>query len=130
MARRDAGSGSWVQVHRGHGPTDAYLIRDWLMRNGLLAEVRGESLMSLRGDVPVGEAWPTVWVPPQQRDRARQLIRDFEGPTLVHPSWQCPACGEENGPNFASCWSCGADRPDLGALQAPSPPPGGGPGEG
>lgn len=104
----------WVQVYQATGPTDAYLIRDWLHRNRLEAQVRGESLMSLRGDVPVGEAWPTVWVPEPRATEARALIETFEGPVLVHPPWRCPACGEENGPNFGSCWSCGADRPGLG----------------
>lgn len=106
----------WVQVYRATGPTDAYLVRDWLIRNGLRATVRGENLMSIRGDVPIGEAWPTVWTPPSQEARATRLVTEFQGPTLVHPAWQCPSCSEENGPNYASCWSCGADRPDVVGL--------------
>ena len=103
----------WVKVYQGLGPTDAYLLRDWLTRNGVDAEVRGESLMSLRGDVPLGQAWPTLWVPPAQQPQAKLLIVEFEGPSLVHPHWACTGCGEENGPTFGSCWSCGAVRPDL-----------------
>jgi len=103
----------WVRVYRGTGPTDAYLVRDWLGRNGVSAEVRGENLMSLRGDIPIMEAWPTVWVAPAQKSQARELIEEFNGPTLVHPAWNCPKCGEENAPNFGSCWSCGTDSPHL-----------------
>ena len=114
MPVRDRKSAEWVQVFRGSGPTDAYLLRDWLERNGVRATVRGESLMSLRGDVPIMEARPTVWVPPADRDRAEALITEFHGPSLVHPAWQCPKCGEENAPTFGSCWSCGTDSPHLG----------------
>ena len=105
-------SGGLVRIYRATGPTDAYLLRDWLERNGVRAQVRGESLMSLRGEVPIGEAWPTLWVAEANVERAEQLMRQFEGPTLVHPPWQC-ACGEENAPNFASCWDCGRDRPGI-----------------
>lgn len=107
-------SKAWVRAYQGSGPTDAYLVRDWLQRNGVSAEVRGESLMTLRGDIPITEAWPTVWVPPDLHARARELVTEFHGPTLVHPDWKCPRCGEENAPTFGSCWSCGTDSPHLG----------------
>lgn len=106
----------WVRVYQATGPADAYLVRDWLTRNGVRATVRGENLMSIRGDVPIGEAWPTVWTPADLENRATELVSEFQGPTLVHPAWQCATCQEENGPNFASCWSCGADRPDVAGL--------------
>lgn len=112
-----------MRVYQGSGPTDAYLIRDWLHRNDIPAQVRGEGLMSLRGEVPVWEAWPAVWTPQPEAERARDLIEGFFGPTLVHPSWQCARCGEENAPNFASCWSCGADRPALPIEPSPTHEP-------
>lgn len=113
MPPADRSAPAWVRIFKATGPTDAYLVRDWLERNQVPAQVRGEGLMSLRGDIPIGEAWPSVWVPPSEKDRAMALIRTFDGPTLVHPHWQCPSCSESNEPNFGSCWSCGADRPDL-----------------
>lgn len=109
--RRAPETEPWVQVYRGTGPVDAYLLRDWLVRNEVTAQVRGENLMSLRGDIPIWDAWPTVWCPSEQQERARELIDTFFGPSLVHPSWRCARCDEENAPAFASCWSCGADRP-------------------
>jgi hypothetical protein len=111
FSRRQRDSNAWVRVYRGTGPTDAYLVRDWLGRNQVPAQVRGEGLMSLRGDIPIWEAWPAVWVPTHLEAEARELVSQFDGPTLVHPAWRCGRCGEENAPNFASCWSCGADRP-------------------
>lgn len=104
---------AWIRIYRGEGPTDPYLLRDWLERNGVPAEVRGDTLMTLRGDIPISEAWPTVWVAPQHVDRSKALISEFFGPALVHPAWKCPACNEENAPTFGSCWSCGQDSPHL-----------------
>jgi hypothetical protein len=94
------------RVYQAVGPTDAYLVRDWLERNEIRAWVRGEHLVSLRGDLPV--IWPSVWVALGDRDRAEAAVQTFNQPMLVHPDWLC-ACGEVNGPTFASCWSCGKD---------------------
>lgn len=101
-----------VCVYHGCGPTDAYLVRDWLERNDIRAWVRGHALLGAMGQVPVAEAWPSVWVSPNDEDRAADAVRAFHGPALVHPVWRC-GCGEENAPAFGSCWSCGADRPNA-----------------
>lgn len=96
-----------TRVYQSTGPTDAWLVRDWLARNDIRAVVQGADLLSARGELPV--AWPTVWVSGDDEARARELITEFEGPALVHPEWKC-TCGEENGAAFGSCWSCGRDR--------------------
>lgn len=101
-----------ICVYKASGPTDAMLVSHWLERNGIRALVRGD-LLGLRGEIPIGDAWPTVWVDEADRELAEAAIREFEGPRLVHPRWVCAGCGEENEPNFGSCWSCDADRPDL-----------------
>jgi hypothetical protein len=98
-------------VYQGSGPTDAHLVHHWLVRNEVRAAIRGMHRMGLGGEVPVNEAWPSVWVGDEDVERARALITEFEGPKLVHPRWLCAACGEDNEPNFGSCWNCGADRP-------------------
>lgn len=105
-----------ICVYKAHGPTDAHLVRHWLERNGIRAVIRGD-LMGIRGEIPVGESWPAVWVDREDVARAEEAIRTFEGPRLVHPPWRCPRCGEVNEPNFGSCWSCQADRPDLPESQ-------------
>lgn len=101
-----------ICVYKASGATDAHLVRHWLERNGIRAVVR-DALMSARGELPIGDSWPTVWVAEPDSTRAEEAIRLFNGPTLVHPPWACPACGEENAPNFGSCWSCDADHPGL-----------------
>lgn len=99
-----------VRVYRAHGPTDAYLVRDWLAEHGITAHVQGETLMGGRGELPVWESWPTLWVAKALEAKAKDLVRSFSAtPQLVHPEWQC-SCGETNPGNFGSCWSCGHDR--------------------
>lgn len=98
-----------IRIYQGQGHTDAYLVRDWLVRNGIPAQVRGENRLGAMGQIPLPEAWPGVYVAPEHRDGALAFLEAFNGPTLVHPEWSC-ACGEANGPAFGSCWSCGADR--------------------
>jgi hypothetical protein len=100
-------------IYRGNGPTDAYLVHHWLDRNGIFAQVRGEHRMGLRGDIPIPDAWPSIWVRNEDRDAAEAAIRTFNAPRAVHPRWICPACQEDNEPNFDSCWSCDGDRPGV-----------------
>lgn len=99
-----------IRIYQGQGHTDAYLVRDWLVRNGIGAMVRGENRLGAMGEIPLPEAWPGVYVADDDRDRALASLKAFHAPALVHPEWSCPACGEENGPAFHSCWSCGVDR--------------------
>jgi hypothetical protein len=101
-----------VCVYRAAGPMDAYLMHHWLERNGVASFVRGD-LSSIRGEIPIPEAWPTVWVHEDMVERTKELVGQFDRPTLVHPKWECDQCGETNEPNFGSCWSCSADRFDI-----------------
>lgn len=103
-----------ICVYRGTGPTDAYLARDWLERNGIAARLQGEVSNGLLGHLPLLETWPSVWVNPAEAQRSRQALDQLFGPQLVHPEWACPSCGEPNGPAFAACWQCGHDRPQGG----------------
>ena len=98
-----------ICVYRGNDATEAYLVRDWLERNGVVAWVRGGALLGALGQLPFREAWPSVWVHARDEANAKDAVRVYRGPALVHPPWRCQRCGEENGPAFASCWSCGAE---------------------
>ncbi len=102
-----------ICVYKGTGPTDAYLMHHWLERNEIDATLRGD-LLGLRGEIPVLDSWPTVWVSKVDQERAEAAIREFNAPQLVHPKWMCPGCGEENEPNFGSCWNCDGDGPGVG----------------
>ena len=101
--------GVWVCVYRGGNVADAWLMGDWLERNGVEVWVRDQLSMAL-GQLPADESAPSVWVRGRDRVAAVGWVERWSGPALVHPRWRC-ACGEENDPNFGSCWSCGADAP-------------------
>ena len=101
-----------VRVYRGRGPTDAHLLHHWLRRNGIAAEIRGDLLTS-RGEIPIPEAMPTVWVPDEHEARARTLVEDFEAPPADPTPWRCSSCQEVNEPTFDSCWNCQTDRQPL-----------------
>lgn len=100
----------WSCVYRATGPTDGFLVRDWLVRSGVTAQVRGD-LSGLRGEIPIRDAWPSVWVPPDQADAAKVALRHLDGPRLVRSPWVCPACGAEGEADFDACWNCDAERP-------------------
>ena len=100
------------RIYKGNGPTDPWLVKHWLEQNGLHPVVQGQQLMGLVGEIPLADAWPTVWVPSDEEERALELVDRFNGPTLVHPVWQCPKCDETSPPNFEQCWNCDATRPE------------------
>lgn len=100
----------YICVYRGTNSTDAYLVRHFLTGNDVDSQVRGD-LVGLRGKIPMGDAWPTVWVESRDRARAEALIRQFNGPRLVHPQWSCTECSEVNGATFEWCWNCQTERP-------------------
>ena len=109
----DSASGAFVQVYQGNDATESYLIRDWLTRNGIHADVRGFDLLTASGEIPFGQQWPTLWVAQRNVDAARKLIDSYSEPVQLEAVWTCTACEEVNEPNFASCWSCSVEKPGI-----------------
>jgi hypothetical protein len=99
-----------ICVYRGTGPADAWLIRDWLVHHGVRAEVR-DFLSPARGEVPIWETWPTVWVRPDETEAAEDALGAWRL-QLVRPAWTCTRCKEPNEPAFDWCWSCENPRPE------------------
>lgn len=88
-------------------------MRNALEAEGIACEVRGEWLRTGAGEIPVNEAWPELWIASDDDwARAVALIRSG-GPTDGGSPWSCPQCGETIEGQFAVCWSCGTDAPDL-----------------
>ena len=100
-----------VCVYRSTGLADAHLVRDLLAGGGIPTEIRGENLVSLVGGIPATDAFPTLWVVAHNAERAQGLIEGMQSSAPL-PDWTC-SCGEPNDGPFASCWACGANRPDL-----------------
>ena len=102
----------YKKVFQGIDKFKPYLLKDWLIKNGVVAQVRGFDLSTL-GALPNMEEFPSVWVPPQQVEEARRLLNEFEESPTQTQCWMCASCGEENPGEFGSCWKCGADSPYL-----------------
>jgi hypothetical protein len=106
------------QVFVASDITEAHLIKGLLESHGMAATVRGADLLAARGDVPIPDLWPTVWISEDDREaEARSLVSDYQAaqPLAAAPGWRCPQCGQEREAQFTACWQCGAERP----LQEP-----------
>jgi len=101
-----------TQIFVARHPTEAHLIKGVLEAAGIPAEVQGERLFAVRGEVPITpDTQPTVWVADEQASAARAVIAESsQGGTAASTGepWTCPRCGETVEPQFAACWNCGA----------------------
>jgi hypothetical protein len=104
------------KVYTAKNPADAHLLKGLLEGENIEADVRGEFLYGVRGEVPITpDTCPSVWVMDDaDYDRAMEVVSAFreEGPpnTIGSKVWRC-SCGEENDSQFSECWSCGKARP-------------------
>ena len=104
--------GRFEKAFQGVDRFEPYLIRDWLVKNRIVAEVRGFDLGTM-GALPNFEEFPSVWVRAEEVENATRLIAAFERPDTSAIPWDCPDCQEESPGEFGSCWNCGADNPKL-----------------
>lgn len=131
-----------VKVYSARDLMDAELIRSMLESNGIPAVVQGTALWGGRGELPLTlDTAPSVWIADQTGyDRARALITEFQTPASprrcpncdhdvqgqteprcpncgqaleVTEPWICPDCGELIEGEFAACWRCAGNDPDL-----------------
>jgi hypothetical protein len=104
------------KVYVAKNPVDAHLLKGLLECERIDAEVRGEFLYGVRGEVPITpDTCPSVWVlVDADYDRAMELVSTFREGESPDPAegepWRC-ICGEENERQFTECWSCGKARP-------------------
>jgi hypothetical protein len=94
-----------VKVFESTRSWEAWSVRDWLDRNGIAADVRGEPIPGVVRFAGIG-----VWVDEHHVPLAKQCLATYTSPQLVSPEWACTQCGEMNPPAFASCWACGTDH--------------------
>ena|SRR5688572_1921704 len=101
------------QVFLAFTAVEAHLVKGLLESEGISAEVRGEGMAPILGDVPILENLPSVWVADREVSRAQQIVRDFKRERVATgDAWRCE-CGEAMGAQFAACWRCGTDRPSA-----------------
>jgi hypothetical protein len=104
------------KVYVAKNPADAHLLKGLFEGENIEAEVRGEFLYGVRGEVPITpDTCPSVWVmDDSDYDKAMELVTTFRDGEPSSPReggvWRC-GCGEENENQFTECWSCGNARP-------------------
>ena len=96
------------RVYNSTNASEAYLLRDLLEHSGIAAQVLNTHAMSAFGELPMGAAYPQVWITrPELEARARTLIEAY----LARPpaaEKTCLTCAEKNPGEFDFCWSCQA----------------------
>ncbi len=96
------------RLYATDSPIDAQLLCGFLKAHAIDAQVLGDGLISLRGELPwSSEGGPGVWVRVQDFPRAADLLCDWQTASTL-PDWQCRHCGEGNDGGFGACWQCGA----------------------
>lgn len=85
------------------------LLKSLLEEDGIACTTRNEHLSIAVGAVPVVECTPELWVlRDEDFEHAQKLVARWQNPQSQQlEAWACPACGEENEGQFASCWQCG-----------------------
>ena len=84
-------------------------MQNILKMHGIESVVTNQYLSAAVGEIPPHEAWPRLWVPDQDSERAEAIVR--EAGRDDSPEFRqiliCPKCGEEVEGQFAECWNCG-----------------------
>ena len=97
------------RIYTAANLADAHLVRDLLRQAGISAHIFNEYAMAAMGDVPLGSAYPQIWIPqPQQEQHARAVIAEFEKRSPQTAIKICSHCGETSPGEFELCWNCGA----------------------
>src|SRR5262245_38824227 len=93
-----------IEVFSARDTAEAYLVRGILREAGIEAIVVGESL------VPPLEVTPRIWVRPDDADRARQLIEDYDhqtGPRVAPTLGVTSEAGAPAAHAEPFCYYCG-----------------------
>ncbi len=99
-----------MKIFVAQNPTEAHIVCGLLQHEKIPCEVRGETLFSVRGEIPFEESTsPYVWLLNSKfEQKSKALIQAYLEPTDEHlPDWKCENCGEINEPQFGACWKCG-----------------------
>lgn len=105
-----------LQVYIAQHPTDAHYVKGLLETLHIECFVKGETLFSVRGEVPIiDETAPSVWIFDETRlTEAKAVVDEYEDSLAKEETdlnnWVCDGCGEELEQQFTSCWNCGTTR--------------------
>lgn len=87
-------------------------FKDILEAEDIRTFVRNENMSGTEGMIPIFHPGLCI-VNDRDEVRARELIAENQPSDIsdTAPEIVCPACGEKNPGNFASCWNCEAELP-------------------
>jgi len=105
-----------MKIFIAQHPAEAHIVCGLLQQHHIPCEVRGETLFTVRGEIPFDESSsPYVWLKnPQFEQQSRNLIASYLNPENNNqPDWHCSHCGEDNEPQFGLCWNCGSHATQL-----------------
>jgi hypothetical protein len=98
-----------IRVYEAANLQDAHIVLGLLAQARIEARVFNQHAQGGLGDIPFGEAYPSVWIEDaRDQERARKIIDDYQLKAEATGTVRCSACGEESPGNFAVCWNCGA----------------------
>ncbi|WP_136796714.1 MULTISPECIES: putative signal transducing protein [Desulfosediminicola] len=107
------------KVYTAANPAEAHIVRGILESHNIIAEVRGEALFSVRGELPmVGDTFPTVWIlQDSDHQQAINVVTEYDSKMkeegTIGEYWVCSSCGEQLEQQFTACWQCGTPREDI-----------------
>lgn len=89
---------------------EAHLLLGLLAQAGIEARVFNEYAQGGLGEIPFMHVYPEVWLMDERDEpQARAILTAYErGAAPRSVARLCPGCGEENPPEFETCWHCGA----------------------
>lgn len=105
-----------LKVYIGQNPTETHLVRGLLETHDIACCVKGETLFSVRGEVPItSETAPSVWIyDDEDFEKAKGIVKEYENTITTDCStesmWECSSCGEELEGQFTDCWKCGMSK--------------------
>ena len=112
------------KLYTASNAMEAHLVANLLQQQAVPATVIGEVLAAAQGGLPpTPETQPSVWVPTENLDDAREIVESYMRADVAPagPAWTCPACGEMIEGQFGQCWRCGAERePAAAPAEKPS----------
>lgn len=99
-----------VSVYQGENVTEAHLVKNLLLDEGIDASVSEEN--EPFASLPIVP--PDVLVRRADEARARKIVERYDAEQVARadrPDWTCPKCGATVVGAFDICDACGADRP-------------------
>ncbi len=80
-----------------------------LERSGIESVIRNEYAAGAIGELAPIDAWPELWVDPEDWEKAQRVIEQ-SNQSPDRPDWTCAQCGKSNPCTFDFCWHCGDEK--------------------